>query len=299
MIKDAVRDMLWQQADSYLSGAELGRRLSVSRTAVWKAIEQLKAEGYRIESVPNRGYRLSSDSDVLSEEGIRRWLSEPRLQLRVYPRISSTNTVLKGLAAEGAPEGLALVAGEQTAGRGRMGRGFFSPPDSGVYMSLLLRPRLPAAEAVAITACAAVAAAETMPRLFRSRLFRNRLFRRGFFNRRLLIDSGAVRLFFEILLDVREVAVALILRLLKFIFDFGIGFRCDRNRGQNRPDYQHDPGEKSQKQGRPKAVFRVSRVLLRRRPVAPVARAPGVNRENDPHHARGQAAAERRKDVLY
>ena len=55
MIKDAVLDMLWQRADAYLSGAELGRRLSVSRTAVWKAIEQLKAEGYRIESVPNRG----------------------------------------------------------------------------------------------------------------------------------------------------------------------------------------------------------------------------------------------------
>ena len=165
MIKDAVLEMLWQRADAYLSGAELGRRLSVSRTAVWKAIEQLKTEGYRIESVPNRGYRLSSDSDVLSEEGIRRWLSEPRLQLRVYPRISSTNTVLKGLAAEGAPEGLALVAGEQTAGRGRMGRSFFSPPDSGVYMSLLLRPRLPAAEAVAVTACAAVAAAETIESL--------------------------------------------------------------------------------------------------------------------------------------
>lgn len=165
MIKDAVLDMLWQQADAYLSGAELGRRLSVSRTAVWKAIEQLKAEGYRIESVPNRGYRLSSDSDVLSEEGIRRWLSDPRLQLRVFPRVGSTNTVLKGLAAEGAPEGLALVAGEQTAGRGRMGRSFFSPADSGVYMSLLLRPRLPAAEATAITACAAVAAAETIEEL--------------------------------------------------------------------------------------------------------------------------------------
>ena len=81
------------------------------------------------------------------------------------PEIGSTNTALKELANRGEAAGLALVAGRQTAGRGRMGRSFFSPEDTGVYLSLLLRPRLPAAEATRITACAAVAVAETLEEL--------------------------------------------------------------------------------------------------------------------------------------
>ena len=165
MTKDDLLALLWQNADSYISGEELAKRLSVSRTAVWKAIGQLRDAGYSIESVPNRGYRLLSESDVLSEEGIRRHLRHQELELKVYKTISSTNTVLKALAAEGAPAGLALVAGEQTAGRGRMGRSFYSPADSGLYMSLLLCPAMRASEATRLTACAAVAAAETLEEL--------------------------------------------------------------------------------------------------------------------------------------
>lgn len=163
--KDLVRNLLWQSGGRFLSGSELAKTLSVSRTAVWKAIEQLRREGYSIESVTNRGYRLSQESDVLSEEGIRRYLKTDRLSIRVAPSISSTNTVLKGLAAEGAPEGLALVAGAQTAGRGRLGRSFYSPTDSGVYLSLLLRPETPAGETTKLTACAAVAVAEAVEAL--------------------------------------------------------------------------------------------------------------------------------------
>ena len=103
--------------------------------------------------------------DVLSAEGIARFLRHRELRLRVYPTIGSTNTALKELANRGEAAGLALVAGRQTAGRGRMGRSFFSPEDSGVYLSLLLRPSLPASEATAITACAAVAVAETLEEL--------------------------------------------------------------------------------------------------------------------------------------
>ena len=165
MTKDELLSLLWQNADSYISGEELARRLSVSRTAVWKAIGQLREAGYTIESVSNRGYRLLSESDVLSEEGIRRHLRHQELQLQVYPTITSTNTVLKTLAAEDAPAGLVLIAGEQTAGRGRMGRSFYSPADSGLYLSLLLRPRMSAVEATRLTACAAVAVAETIEEL--------------------------------------------------------------------------------------------------------------------------------------
>ncbi len=165
MTKDAVLDLLRQNADTFVSGAEIGRQLSVSRTAVWKAIEQLKEDGYRIDSVPNKGYLLSSVSDVLSEEGIARYLKDPSLPIRVYPSITSTNTVLKAMAADGVPAPLALIAGEQTNGRGRMGRSFYSPSRTGLYMSLLLRPGIAAADVTGITACAAVAVAQTIEQL--------------------------------------------------------------------------------------------------------------------------------------
>ena len=165
MTKDTVLALLRQHAGSFHSGAALAKELSLSRTAVWKAIEQLRREGYAIESATNRGYRLDEKSDVLSEQGVRNYLKNPALTPKVYASITSTNTVLKGMAAEGAPEGLCLIAGEQTAGRGRMGRSFYSPADSGLYMSLLLRPQLPAAEAVRITAAAAVAVCEAIEEL--------------------------------------------------------------------------------------------------------------------------------------
>ncbi len=165
MTKDAVLQLLRAHEDAYVSGSELAKSLSLSRTAVWKAIGQLKAEGYCIDSVTNRGYRLLDCGDVLSEESVRLYLRHREITPEVYKTIGSTNTALKARAAEGAGEGLALIAGEQTAGRGRMGRSFYSPADSGLYMSLLLRPRIAAQEAVRITACAAVAVAETIEEL--------------------------------------------------------------------------------------------------------------------------------------
>ena len=165
MTKDAVLQLLRAHEGAYISGAELAKQLSLSRTAVWKAIGQLKAEGYCIDSVTKRGYRLLVRGDVLSVESVRRYLRHREITPEVYKTISSTNTVLKARAAEGAGEGLALIAGEQTAGRGRMGRSFYSPADSGLYMSLLLRPRIAAREATGLTACAAVAVAETIEAL--------------------------------------------------------------------------------------------------------------------------------------
>lgn len=165
MTKDAILEILWANADRSVSGEELAARLSLSRTAVWKAVEQLRSDGYLIESAPRRGYRLLSKSDVLSAAGIEKHLASPGLRLRCFDEIGSTNTALKELANRGEAAGLALIAGRQSAGRGRMGRSFYSPEDTGVYLSLLLRPRLPAAEAVQITACAAVAVAETLEEL--------------------------------------------------------------------------------------------------------------------------------------
>ncbi len=102
---------------------------------------------------------MTKENDVLSKAGIQRYLRNPGIRVTVYPTISSTNTVLKQMAAENAPAGTALVAAEQTAGRGRLGRSFYSPDGSGLYMSLLLRPEGTAERATMLTPCAAVAAA--------------------------------------------------------------------------------------------------------------------------------------------
>ena len=165
MTKEQVLRTLQAHPDAFVSGEALSRELSVSRTAVWKAVDQLRQEGYPIESVPRRGHRLASGSDVLSAEGIRRYLAHDALEVRFFPTISSTTTVLRQMALENAPAGLALVAGEQTAGRGRLGRSFFSPARSGLYLSLLLRPDTPAAESTLLTSCAAVAVAEAIESL--------------------------------------------------------------------------------------------------------------------------------------
>lgn len=165
MTKDQVLRVLRDHPDQFVSGGALASELHLTRTSVWKAVEQLREDGYEITSVPRMGHRLSSCSDVLSGEGILRHLTAKDVEIRYFPSITSTNTVLKQLAAEDAPAGLALVAGEQTAGRGRMGRSFYSPAGTGLYLSLLLRPALQAAEAVKLTACAAVSVAEAIESL--------------------------------------------------------------------------------------------------------------------------------------
>lgn len=152
----------------YLSGQELAEGLGVSRTAVWKAISALRADGYPIDAVTNRGYALRRGTDVLNAGAVRALL-EPgpaaALQIEVVDRLPGTNAALRARAAQGAPEGLVLIAQAQSAGRGRNGRPFFSPPGSGLYMSILLRPELGARQAVRITAMAAVAAARAAERL--------------------------------------------------------------------------------------------------------------------------------------
>jgi len=163
-VKDAVLARLLNRRGEYLSGEELANALNVSRSAVWKTIGQLREDGYRIEAVTNRGYCLTG-GDVLSREGILAHLRTPGLDVEVCPCVSSTNTLLKAEAENGAPEGRVIVAGEQTAGRGRLGRSFFSPPGTGLYLSLLLRPKESAEAALRITTAAAVAVCEAIEAL--------------------------------------------------------------------------------------------------------------------------------------
>ena len=163
--KDRLLIFLEENRDRYISGEETAAKLSVSRTAVWKAAEALRKDGYEIEAVPRKGYRLAADTDVLSAAGIRKYLGPGADGLDIHAALSvtSTNTVLKEKAAQKAPEGYVLAAAMQTAGKGRVGRSFFSPADTGLYLSLILRPeRFDALRAQRFTTIAAVAACEAI-----------------------------------------------------------------------------------------------------------------------------------------
>jgi len=147
----------------FVSGGALAEELSVSRNAVWKAVESLRACGYKIEAVKSKGYRLEGSGDVLSAEGVMgRLRHEGVFRVETRKSVSSTNTVLRELAAKGLPEGYVIAAEGQTAGKGRLGRSFTSPAGHGAYFSLLLRPRCSSADAALITPAAAVAAARAI-----------------------------------------------------------------------------------------------------------------------------------------
>ena len=145
--------------EAYVSGAELGRRLGVSRAAVSKAVAALKKEGYEIDSVPNRGHRLVAEPDRLELAAIRSALGGHPWAgtVEVLETVDSTNNYLKNRAAAGAPHGTVAIAECQTGGRGRLGRRFDSAAGAGVYLSVLLRPACPPQALMSLTAQAAVA----------------------------------------------------------------------------------------------------------------------------------------------
>ena len=147
-----------------ISGERLAKELGVSRNAVWKAMNQLRRDGYQIEAVTNRGYRLLSVPDRLSEAEIRRWLNTREIgrELEIHDRLDSTNNRAKALAASGAKHGLTVIADSQSGGRGRLGRSFFSPEHSGLYMTCILRPECTPEKAGLLTSLAAVATAQAI-----------------------------------------------------------------------------------------------------------------------------------------
>lgn len=159
MDSDAILRLLIQ-TEGYLSGETMSALLGVTRAAVWKEISALREAGYVISSAPRLGYRLEHSPNRLSAGAISAKLPNSiRIgrTLQCLDQVDSTNTYLKKLGAEGAPAGLAVLAEEQTAGRGRRDRLFQSPEGSGLYLSVLLRPDSTPMEAVSLTAWTAVA----------------------------------------------------------------------------------------------------------------------------------------------
>ncbi|HBV89231.1 MAG TPA: biotin--[acetyl-CoA-carboxylase] ligase [Desulfosporosinus sp.] len=164
-LRDAVLQALKENKNGeWLSGETLSESLQVSRTTVWNQIKALLAEGYKVESSPKKGYRLSSPPDILSSAEVCPGLASEvfgRKEYIYYQETDSTNSRARDLAAKGYPEGTVVVADMQTSGRGRRGRNWYSPSNQGIYMSVILRPVLPLKEISRISLVTAVAAAET------------------------------------------------------------------------------------------------------------------------------------------
>lgn len=145
-----------------MSGQELCQRFQVSRTAVWKAVGQLKKEGYEIQAVQNKGYLLTDQAAFFGQNELEsrmttQWAGHP---LTYYQTIGSTNAQAKLDAENGASQGSLVVADMQTAGRGRRGRSWNSPPGRNVYFTLLLKPAFSPEKAAMLTPVMALAAAE-------------------------------------------------------------------------------------------------------------------------------------------
>jgi BirA family biotin operon repressor/biotin-[acetyl-CoA-carboxylase] ligase len=162
-LKEALLYALEKNRGGTVSGQALADACGVSRTAVWKAAQTLKQEGHVLEAVTNGGYRILSDR--LSSAGVlAHWETESPVV--VLQEVPSTNGEAMGLAAEGAPHGTLVLAEHQTAGKGRRGKSFFSPQGAGLYMSLLLKPKVP--YPVKITVAAAVAVCRVLEQYAKS-----------------------------------------------------------------------------------------------------------------------------------
>ncbi len=158
---DKILTVLKNNHERYTSGEELSRFLKISRTAIWKHIENLRQEGYSIVALPHLGYKLTARPDKLSSVELSYRLNTKIMGRRIYSynQTSSTNDIAYRLGQEGAPEGTCVLAEAQEKGRGRLGRVWESPRGKGIYLSVILRPKISPQQAPQITLMASLAVA--------------------------------------------------------------------------------------------------------------------------------------------
>jgi len=164
MMDDEILKLLRESPSAFLSGEEISRRLKVSRTAVWKRMKRLRTLGYEIEASTRSGYRLIRSPDLLTPSEIKpilktKWIGKT---IHHFHTLDSTNSKAYQLALDGAEEGEVVVAESQEKGRGRLGRQWFSPPFLNLYLSVILRPKIPPHQASLITLMAAIATADAI-----------------------------------------------------------------------------------------------------------------------------------------
>lgn len=154
--------VLTEHKNQYLSGQALASSLGLSRNAIWKAIELLKKQGYQIDSKPSVGYKLLGDADILSKDAILENLNRPA-RIKIFDSVTSTSTVAMNETLGDEP--IVIIANSQTAGRGRLGRSFFAPADSGLYMSIVFKPSFDLEQATLVTMATAIAVCEAIETL--------------------------------------------------------------------------------------------------------------------------------------
>ena len=166
MMDEEILRLLRSHPSDFVSGEEISRLLKLSRTAIWKRVRNLRTLGYVIEALPRRGYRLIQSPDLLLPSEIdpllrTEWMGK---KVHYFNSVDSTNSTAYQLALDGAKEGEVVIGESQEKGRGRLGRQWVSPPFLNLYLSVVLRPKIPPHQASLITFMAAVAAAETIER---------------------------------------------------------------------------------------------------------------------------------------
>lgn len=160
-MKGKILQILKRNCEGFISGEDISEEFNVSRSAIWKHMNTLKEEGYEIESVPRKGYRLISTPDILTLEEIEESLATDFIGRNIYyfDSLPSTNIKAKEIAIK-EPEGTLIIAEEQTKGKGRLGRDWISPKGKGIWMSMILKPKVDPTEVAKITLIGAAAVHE-------------------------------------------------------------------------------------------------------------------------------------------
>ncbi|MGF7049909.1 BirA family biotin operon repressor/biotin-[acetyl-CoA-carboxylase] ligase [Paenibacillus sp. DS2015] len=169
MVNESLLDILLQNPDEFISGEEISRRLEISRTAVWKQVNKLRNAGYEFEAVSHKGYRMIKKPDQLDTATLIHHLNTKVMgsRIKIMKSTVSTQNEARALAETGASEGTLVVAEEQTGGKGRIGRKWFSPFGKGIWMSLILRPQQPLQYTPQLTLLTGVAVCRAIRKLTR------------------------------------------------------------------------------------------------------------------------------------
>jgi len=143
-MKEKILKLLKDSGNNFVSGQKISENLGVSRAAIWKYINIIKEDGYEIEAISRRGYRITSSPDILTFEEIKDFLNTQYIGRNIvyYDSIGSTNSKAKDLAEKNEEHGTVIISEEQTLGRGRLGRNWVSPKYKGIWMSIILRPNI-------------------------------------------------------------------------------------------------------------------------------------------------------------
>ncbi|WP_027623081.1 biotin--[acetyl-CoA-carboxylase] ligase [Clostridium lundense] len=163
-MKEEILNLLKKNSNSFISGQYISEKLGVTRTSIWKYMNTLKEEGYEIESVSKKGYKLIASPDILTFHEIKEYLNTKYIgkKLVYFNSIDSTNTKAKELASLGEENGTVIISEEQTGARGRLGRNWCSPKGKGIWLSIILKPDIDPMNVAKVTQVAGAAVCKSI-----------------------------------------------------------------------------------------------------------------------------------------